>query len=303
MTPYDSDATKPTIEKLERIVLIKHLPNRKETFNILRKYNMKLNPEKCIFGVGSGKFLSIIVSNRGIEINLNKIKMIEDIAVVENIKAVQRLIGRIAALGRFISRSSDRSHRFFSLLKKKNNFAWTQECQQALEELKRYLSILPLLHTPKADEQLCLYLSVSEVAVSCVLVREEQVSSRRRPRQNKLQSLTWDWRNKYIEYLKNGKLPSDPKELKILRTKVARFTLAEDGTLYRRMFDGPLGICLGLGDTDYVLRKIHEGTCGNHSGAESLVHKVIRAGYYWPIWKKILRSSFENATNAKDMHR
>ncbi|XP_070013048.1 uncharacterized protein [Nicotiana sylvestris] len=66
-------------------------------------------------------------------------------------------------------------------------------------------------------------------------------------------SLTWDWRNKYIDYLKNGKLPSDSKESRTLRTKVAQFTLAEDGTLYRRMFDGPLEICLGPGDTDYVL--------------------------------------------------
>nr|XP_009763444.1 PREDICTED: uncharacterized protein LOC104215355 [Nicotiana sylvestris] len=94
-------------------------------------------------------------------------------------------------------------------------------------------------------------------------------------------SLTWGWRNKYIEYLKNGKLPSDPKESRAMRTKVSQFSLFEDGTLLRRMFDGPLAICLGLGDTEYVLREIHEDTCGNHSGAESLVRKVIRAGYYW----------------------
>ncbi|XP_070015774.1 uncharacterized protein [Nicotiana sylvestris] len=65
--------------------------------------------------------------------------------------------------------------------------------------------------------------------------------------------LTWDWRNKYIEYLKNGKLPSDPKELRALRTKAVRFTLAEDGTLYRRTSDGPLAKCLGPGDTNYIL--------------------------------------------------
>ncbi|XP_070053260.1 uncharacterized protein [Nicotiana tomentosiformis] len=93
-------------------------------------------------------------------------------------------------------------------------------------------------------------------------------------------SLTWDWRNKHIEYLKTGKLPSDPKESRALRTKAAQFTLTEDGTLFKRMFDGPLAICLGPGDTEYVLREVHEGTCENHSGAESLVQKVIRAGYY-----------------------
>jgi len=94
-------------------------------------------------------------------------------------------------------------------------------------------------------------------------------------------SLTWDWRNKYVEYLNTGKLPSDPKELRTLRTKAARFSLSEDGTLFRRMFDSPLAIYLGPGDTEYILREVHEGTCRNHSGTKSLVRKVIRAGYYW----------------------
>ncbi|XP_070040227.1 uncharacterized protein [Nicotiana tomentosiformis] len=94
-------------------------------------------------------------------------------------------------------------------------------------------------------------------------------------------SLTWDWRNKYIEYLKNGKLLSDPKNSRALRTKDARFTLTADGTLYQRAFDGPLAVCLGPGDTDYILREVHEETCGNHSGVDSLVRKRIRARYYW----------------------
>ena len=106
-----------------------HLDHLQETFEILRKYNMKLNPEKCTFEVSSGKFLGFMVSNRGIEINPDKIKAIEDIAIVDSVKVVQRITGRIAALGRFISRSSDRNHKFFSLLKKKNDFAWTPECQ------------------------------------------------------------------------------------------------------------------------------------------------------------------------------
>ncbi|XP_070010943.1 uncharacterized protein [Nicotiana sylvestris] len=115
-----------------------HLTHLQEAFNILRKYNMKLNPEKCAFGVGLDKFLGFMVSNQAIEINPDKIKAIEDITVMDNVKVVQRLTGRIAALGRFISRASDKSHRFFSLLKKKNYFAWTRECQQALKELKRW---------------------------------------------------------------------------------------------------------------------------------------------------------------------
>lgn len=151
-----------------------HLTLLQETFDTLRSYNMKLNPEKCAFGVRSRNFLGFMVSNRGIEINPEKIKAIEEIIVVNNVKAVQRLTGRIAALGRFISRSSDRHHNFFSLIKKKNSFEWTLECQRALEELKLYLLSPPLLHTLKVDEMLYLYLAVSKVAVSGVLVREEQ---------------------------------------------------------------------------------------------------------------------------------
>ncbi|XP_070039586.1 uncharacterized protein [Nicotiana tomentosiformis] len=94
-------------------------------------------------------------------------------------------------------------------------------------------------------------------------------------------SLTWDWRNKYMAYLRTENLPSDTKESRAMRTKAARFSLAEDGTLFRRTFDGPLAKYLGPGDTEYVLREIDEGTCGNHSGTESLVRKIIRAGYYW----------------------
>lgn len=124
--------------------------------------------------MGSGKFLGFMVSNRGIEINPDKIKAIKEITVVNNVKVVQWLTARITALGRFISRSSDMCHRLFTLLKKKNNFEWTPECQRALEELKRYLTSLPLLHTPKEDDTIYLYLAVSEIAVSGVLVWEEQ---------------------------------------------------------------------------------------------------------------------------------
>ncbi|XP_070054812.1 uncharacterized protein [Nicotiana tomentosiformis] len=103
--------------------------------------------------------------------------------------------------------------------------------------------------------------------------------------------MTWDWRNKYIEYLNTEKLPSDQKESRALRTKAARFTFTKDGTLFKRMFNGSLAICLGLEDTEYVLREVHEGPCKNHSGAESLVQKVIRAGYYWIDMEKEAKES------------
>nr|XP_009625875.1 uncharacterized protein LOC104116673 [Nicotiana tomentosiformis] len=82
-------------------------------------------------------------------------------------------------------------------------------------------------------------------------------------------SFTWYLRNKYIDYLQKGKLPSDPKESRALRTKATRFSLLE-GNLHRKLFFGPLERSLGPGETDYVMREVDEGTCRNHSGAESL---------------------------------
>ncbi|XP_013651718.1 uncharacterized protein LOC106356520 [Brassica napus] len=79
----------------------------------------------------------------------------------------------MAALSRFISRLSDKSHAFFGTLKNPKDFQWTEECESALQELKSYLTTPPLLSKPLHGEVLLLYLAVSEHAVSAVLVREE----------------------------------------------------------------------------------------------------------------------------------
>ena len=85
-----------------------HIAHLSEAFQILREYNMKLNPAKCAFGVSAGKFLGFIVNNQGIEANPDKIKAVLDMLPPSNIKEIQRLTGRIAALSRFVSKASDK---------------------------------------------------------------------------------------------------------------------------------------------------------------------------------------------------
>ena len=104
-----------------------HLEDLRETFNTLRTYNMKLNPGKCTFGVTAGKFLGFMVSQRGIEANPDKIRAIMEMAPPRNVKEVQSLNGKIAALNRFVSRATDKCLPFFRTLKK--SFKWTAECQ------------------------------------------------------------------------------------------------------------------------------------------------------------------------------
>ena len=84
-----------------------------QTFANVRKINLKLNPEKCVFGVPSGKLLGIFVSYRRIEANPNKIKAIEQIQAPKTVKDVRRLTGCVAALSRFISKSAERALPFF----------------------------------------------------------------------------------------------------------------------------------------------------------------------------------------------
>ena len=84
-----------------------HIAHLSEAFQILREYNMKLNPAKYAFGVSAGKFLGFIVNNRGIEANPDKIKVVLDIPPPSGIKEDQRLTGRIAALSLFVEPSID----------------------------------------------------------------------------------------------------------------------------------------------------------------------------------------------------
>nr|XP_023924890.1 uncharacterized protein LOC112036313 [Quercus suber] len=148
-----------------------HLDDLKETFATLKQYQMKLNPSKCVFGVVSGKFLGFLVSQRGIEANLEKVQAIINMESPKTIKEVQKLTRRIAALNRFVSRATDKCLPFFKTLKQA--FAWTDECEAAFQELKRYLSNPPLLSLSKEGENLYLYLTVSDTAVSGALIREE----------------------------------------------------------------------------------------------------------------------------------
>ena len=106
-----------------------HLDGLQEMFNTLRRYRMKLNLAKCVFGVLLGKFLGFMVSQRGIEANLKKVKAILDMTSPMTVKEVQRLTGRIAALNRFVSKATNKWLSFFKTLKQA--FRWTNECEVA----------------------------------------------------------------------------------------------------------------------------------------------------------------------------
>ena len=148
-----------------------HLDNFQETFDMLGRYNMKLNLSKCTYGVLLGKFLGFMVSQRGIEVNLDKIQVMLSMEQPKNLKEVQSLTRRVVAFNRFVLKATNKCLSFFKVLRKV--VEWTDKCQQAFKELKAYLITTPLLSPSKPSEELYLYLVISPHAVNSALIREE----------------------------------------------------------------------------------------------------------------------------------
>ncbi|CAJ2665934.1 unnamed protein product [Trifolium pratense] len=163
---YMDDMIVKSPEELDHVV---HL---RKVFEQARKYKMRFNPEKCTFGVRAGKFLGFYLTERGIEANPDKCRAFAELPTPSDKKSIQTLNGMLTSLSRFVSKSAQHALPFFKLLKKEAVFEWTDECEQALQHLKKALSEPPVLSRPNNEEVLYLYLSVASEAVSAALIRE-----------------------------------------------------------------------------------------------------------------------------------
>jgi hypothetical protein len=128
------------------------LTDLETTFNCLKAKGVKLNPEKCVFGVPRGMLLGFIVSERGIEANPEKIAAITNMGLIKDLKGVQRVMGCLAALSRFISRLGKRGIPSYRLLRKTERFTWTPEAEEALGNLKALLTSTPILVPPLREK-------------------------------------------------------------------------------------------------------------------------------------------------------
>ncbi|XP_072071625.1 uncharacterized protein [Arachis hypogaea] len=128
-----------------------HCDDLREVFEQIRAYNMRLNPEKCAFGVQRDKFLGFMLISRGIEANPEKCEAILNMASPKTVKEVQQLAGKVAALSRFLPAVSSRSYHFFQTISKNKKFQWTEECEKAFAELKTILSSPPVLQRPEVE--------------------------------------------------------------------------------------------------------------------------------------------------------
>ena len=149
-----------------------HAAHLQQTFDLLREYGMKLNPIKCAFGVSVDRFLCFMVTQRGIEANPTHLKAILQSLAPTSKKGIQQLIGRLAALGRFISRFTDRLKPFFTTLRGASRAEWNKECDRAFVAIKQYMTEPPILVSPETGDTLYLYLAASDITVIVALFKE-----------------------------------------------------------------------------------------------------------------------------------
>ena len=130
-----------------------------------------MNPKKCTFGVTYGKLLGHIVSERGIEVGLEKIRAILDMPAPRTEREIRGFFGRLQYISRFIARLTDICKPIFCLLRKNQPTVWNDDCQRAFEKIKECLISPPVLVPPILGRPLLLYLSISDMALGYMLAQ------------------------------------------------------------------------------------------------------------------------------------
>ncbi|KAG9453463.1 hypothetical protein H6P81_006367 [Aristolochia fimbriata] len=148
-----------------------HLLDLRAVFERLRRFQLKMNPLKCAFGVTSGKFLGFLVHHRGIEIDQSKIDAIQKMPEPRNVSELKSFQGHLAYIRRFISNLVGRCQPFSRLLKKGTPFEWDDTCRNAFNNIKVYLTKPPVLVAPIVDKPLLLYIAAQEKSVGALLAQ------------------------------------------------------------------------------------------------------------------------------------
>ncbi|KAA3460439.1 hypothetical protein EPI10_027100 [Gossypium australe] len=142
-----------------------HVQVLRKLFLRLRKFQLKLNPTKCTFGARSGKLLGFVVSEKGIEVDPDKVRAVQELPSLNYI-------------ARFISQLTEKCDPIFRLLKKHNPDIWDDECHKAFDKIKEYLSNTPVLMSPSPDKPLILYLTVFDNSIGCVLGQHDETGKK-----------------------------------------------------------------------------------------------------------------------------
>ncbi|WVZ58281.1 hypothetical protein U9M48_008564 [Paspalum notatum var. saurae] len=204
---------------------------------------MRMNLDKCAFGVTAGQFLGFMIHERGIEIGSKSKDAIETMMPPKTKKELHKLIGKNNYVRRFIPNLSAKIEAFMPLIRtqKSEEFIWGPDQQSAFDNLKKYLTTPPMMAPPCLNVPFIVYLSTDEMTISSVLIQEV------------------DGKERVVYYLSRR--------------------LLDDET---RTLEGLLLKCLGPSEALKVMHDVHEGVCGTHQSAHKMKWLIRRSRYYLP---------------------
>ena len=157
-----------------------HIINLRKFFKRIKEYKLRLNPQKCIFGVTTRKLLGFVVSDRGIEFNPSKIKTILEMPPPRSEKEIRGFLGRLQYISQFITKLTSTCKPILKLLSNNESYTWNDKCQKAFEFIKEYLFHPPILVPPQNLKPLLLYLSIIGDAIE-VCLHKKTITRMTRP--------------------------------------------------------------------------------------------------------------------------
>jgi hypothetical protein len=149
-----------------------HLDDVRKTLECTRKHGLKMNPDKCAFGVSAGEFLGFLVHEGAIEVGKKSMKAIDEVVPPTNLKELQSLLGKINFSE--VSNLSQKVLPFSPLLriKKDQKFVWSDEQQKAFDEIKEYMKEPPVLVPPQLNKPIKLYVAADTQTIGSALIQE-----------------------------------------------------------------------------------------------------------------------------------
>ena len=156
-----------------------HMTNLRKFFERIKEYKLRLNLQKCTFGVTTGKLLGFLVSDRRIDVDPSKIKAILDMPPPKSEKEIWGFLGWLQYISRFIAKLTSTYEPIFKLLWKNEPHTWNKECQKAFETIKKYLLNPPILIPPEPRKPLLLYLLIIEDVMGSILAQEDDGKNKR----------------------------------------------------------------------------------------------------------------------------
>ena len=153
-----------------------HLTDLRLALERMRQYGLKMNPLKCAFGVSAGKFLGFIILEKGIEIDPKRIEAMKKVEATACKKDLQKFLGKVNFLRRFISNLSGKIDAFTPILRLKDEAEFTlgADQQEDFEKIKKYLSSPPVLKAPKRGIPFRLYVAAEDKIIGAVLTQETE---------------------------------------------------------------------------------------------------------------------------------